>query len=165
MPGADDREAALSDALADAHPADVAGERDLTLADLAERTGISLVVLEALQREGILVPRNDSSAPWTQADADAVSAGLMLLEAGVPLSELLALAREHDEAMRQIAERAVDLFARYVKDPIVGSEADPGVVAERMVGALQAMLPAASEVVAHHFRRRVIQAARARMSS
>lgn len=151
------------EALAAAHPGDASGAPELSLEELAERTGMSLIVLEALEREGILVPRSEAAKPWTEADAHAVSAGLALLEAGVPLSELLALAREHDAAMRGIAERAVDLFASYVKDPIVGAEDDPVVAAERMVGALQAMLPAASEVVAHHFRRLVVQAARRRI--
>jgi DNA-binding transcriptional MerR regulator len=144
-------------------PAD-AGHQLLTLDELAERTGVSLTLLEAIAREGLLVPRvGDDERAYTVADAAAVQAGLALLEAGVPLSELLALARAHDEAMRATAEQAVDLFARYVRDPIRGSAVSDAEASERMVGALQAMLPAAGTVVAHHFRRRLLAAARARI--
>jgi DNA-binding transcriptional MerR regulator len=160
----DPGEEALAGALAGPLPGEhVANEEQLGLADLAERTGMSLTVLEAVEREGLLVPRGDGDRPYTPADVDAVRAGLALLEAGVPLSELLALARRQDEAMQTIAEHAVDLFARYVRDPIRGSAASDEEASQRMVDALHAMLPAASAVVAHHFRRRLLAAARARI--
>ena len=156
-------EQALAAALSQSLPGE--SEERLTLEQLAERTGVSLTLLEAIAREGLLLPRSDNpEAPYTAADADAVRAGLALLEAGVPLSELLALAREHDEAMRALANRAVDLFARYVVDPIRGTTESEAEAAERMVAALQAMLPAASAVVAHHIGRRLVAAARERIS-
>lgn len=156
-------EQALAAALSQSLPGE--SEERLTLEQLAERTGVSLTLLEAIAREGLLLPRSDNpEAPFTAADADAVKAGLALLEAGVPLSELLALAREHDEAMRALANRAVDLFARYVVDPIRGTTESEAEAAERMVAALQAMLPAASAVVAHHIGRRLVAAARERIS-
>jgi DNA-binding transcriptional MerR regulator len=160
----DPDEEALAGALAGPLPGEnLAGEEQLGLADLAERTGMSLVVLEAVEREGMLVPRGDGERPYTTADVDAVRAGLALLSAGVPLSELLALARRQDEAMQAVAEHAVDLFARYVRDPIRGSAASDEEASQRMVEALHAMLPAAGAVVAHHFRRRLLAAARARI--
>lgn len=160
----DPGEQALAGALAGPLPGeDVAAEEQLGLADLAERTGMSLTVLEAAEREGLLAPRSDGDRPYTTADVDAVQAGLALLSAGVPLSELLALARRQDEAMCDIAEHAVELFARYVRDPIRGSAGSDEEASQRMVEALHAMLPAASAVVAHHFRRRLLAAARARI--
>lgn len=137
----------------------------LTLEQLAEATEVSPTLLEVLAREGLLVPRTDDPhGPYTSADVDAVRAGLALLEAGVPLSELLALARDHDHAMRALAERAVDLFARYVMDPIRGETESEAEAASRMVAALQAMLPAASAVVSHHVGRRMMAAARSRIA-
>ena len=161
---ADASEQALAVALAGPLP----GESDerLTREDLAERTGVSTTLLEVVEREGLLVPRSgDAEAPYTAADVEAVRAGLALLEAGVPLSELLALAREHDEAMRALADRAVDLFARYVVDPIRGGTESEADAAERMVQALQSMLPAASAVVSHHIGRRLVAAARERIDA
>lgn len=156
-------EAALAAALAS--PLDGEAEDRFTLEELAGATGISETLLEALAREGLLVPRaDDPDTPYTQADVAAVQAGVALLGAGVPLSELLALAREHDEAMRRLADRAVDLFARYVVDPIRGESESAEQAADRMVAALQAMLPAARAVVAHHAGRRLVAAARSRMT-
>ena len=136
----------------------------LTLSELADRTQLSLPLLQAIEREGFLATGDDDEPVYTSADADALQAGMALLEAGVPLSELLALARKQDAAMRTVAEEAVDLFARYVRDPIRGSVADPDEAAEQMVTALQAMLPATSALVTHHFRRRLLAAARARIA-
>ena len=161
---ADASEQALAVALAGPLPGEPS-ER-LTREELAERTGVSTTLLEVVEREGLLVPRSDDpAAPYTSSDVDAVKAGLALLEAGVPLSELLALAREHDTAMRALADRAVDLFARYVVDPIRGTTESEAEAADRMVQALQSMLPAASAVVSHHIGRRLVAAARERIEA
>lgn len=161
----DPSEEALALALAGPLPGEgvVGGAQEtMTLDALAVRTGASRTLLEALKREGLLIPRGDEEDPYTAEDARAVEAGLTLLEAGVPLSELLALARDHDEAMRGVAEHAVELFARYIRDPLQQSE-DPE-APQRMVAALEAMLPAADAIVRHHFRRRLIAAASARLA-
>src|SRR5690606_33090153 len=72
----------------------------LTLDELAERTGVSKAVLEAVERQGLLVPRTVDGQPrYTAADVETVRAGLTLLQAGVPLGELLDIARRHDAAM------------------------------------------------------------------
>lgn len=161
---ADATEQALAAALAGPLPGE-ADER-LTMEELADRTGVSPTLLEVIEREGLLVSRSgDSTAPYTSSDVEAVKAGLALLEAGVPLSELLALAREHDAAMRALADRAVDLFARYVVDPIRGATESEAEAAERMVAALQSMLPAASAVVSHHIGRRLVSAAQERIAA
>jgi len=158
----DSDEQALAVALADGGQL---SDQLLTLAELAERTQVPLPLLEAIEREGFLgADRWDDQPAYTPADADALRAGMALLEAGVPLSELLALARKQDAAMRTLAEEAVDLFARYVRDPIRGSTADADEAAERMVATMNAMLPATGALVAHHFRRRLLAAARARIT-
>lgn len=136
----------------------------LTLDQLAAETGVSPTLLEAVVRTGLLVPADSGGpAPFARADVDAVRAGMSLLEAGVPLSELLALAREHDEATRATAERAVELFARYVRDPLRATAGTEAEVAAGMVAAVEAMLPAAGTVVGHHFRQTLLSAARQRV--
>lgn len=168
-------EQALAGALAAGEAGPEAGE-PLSRDELADRAGVPPSLLEALEREGLLVPRadQDTGYPYDTGDLAAVQAGSALLEAGLPLSELLALAREHDQAMRQTADRAVDLFARFVRDPALGraepagdADTEPAAgadaVADHVVGALQAALPAATAIVAHHFRRRLLAAARARL--
>lgn len=162
----DASEQALAAALAGPLPGEVGtADQRLSLDDLVQRTGASRPLLEAIAREGLLVPRDsDSPRPYTAADSDALMAGLALLSAGVPLSELLALAREHDRAARAVAHRAVELFARYVRDPIRDSAGSDAEAAERMVDALYLMLPAAGAMLSHHFQRRLLAAARARIA-
>lgn len=133
---------------------------------LAARTGVPATLLEVLEREGLLVPRRRGDARcYTAADASALSSGLRLLEAGLPLSELMELARRHNEAMRATAEHAVELFARFVLDPIRADAGSEGEAAERTVAALHDMLPAATALVTHHFGRMLLDAARARFEA
>jgi DNA-binding transcriptional MerR regulator len=164
----DPTEEALAGALVGPLPGeDAVPDVAYTLDELAERTGTSRTLLEALVREGLLPGHGeaDGERRFTPADADAVTAGARLLAAGVPLSELLDLARRHDAAMRASAEHAVDLFARFVRDPLRADAPSETEAAERIVTALHEMLPATSTLVTHHFRRRLLEAARERLET
>ena len=158
----DSADEALAAALAAPLPDEAPGTL-LSPEQLAERTGVSTALLAAMEREGLLRPRLVDGQPrYSSGDADAVAAGLDLLEAGVPLGELLDLARRYDDAMRDIADDAVELFARFVRDPIQGSAASEQEASERLITAFRTMLPATSAVVAHHFRRLLVERAQAR---
>jgi DNA-binding transcriptional MerR regulator len=138
----------------------------MTLEQLAQRTGISQSLLQALEREGLIVHKErDGNAYYTNADAEMVSEGLALLGAGLPLSELLVLAREHDRAMREVAERAVDVFIRYVRDPIRAQAGSEEEAAERLVEAFSTMLPATSKLVARHFEQVLLTVAQERIEN
>lgn len=137
----------------------------LTLEELAARTGISPALLHAISREGLLTARGDGGeAVYSEADIGVIKAGLELLEAGLPLSELLALAREHDAAVRKTAERAVEMFLRFVRDPIRARAADDDQAADEVVAAFRKMLPATTSLVAEHFRGVLMREAEARIS-
>ncbi len=154
-------DAALAAAVAD----DERAPYDLD--DLAELTGATRALLDAVERAGLLLPHHvdsDGVARYSDADAEAVRAGVILLDAGLPLGELLAIARHTDEAVRAIAEPAVDAFLRYVRDPAHATGSAPGEVATRLVTAYQRMLPATERLVAHHLRRRLIAAATERVA-
>jgi hypothetical protein len=150
---------ALLDALD--HPTDEALE---TISQLAESSGISLPLLEALSREGLLMARVTDPAPrYAPSDAEAVKAGLALVEAGLPLGELLDLARAMDEAMRPIADRAVEVFARFVRDSVEGGAGSEDDASARLVEAFRTMLPATGRLVDHHFRTLLMTGARRRL--
>lgn len=138
----------------------------LTLEQVAERAGVTPALLEAIEREGLLVATTVDGEPrYTSDDVQVVAAGLSLLETGLPLSELLALAREHDEAMRRIAERAVEMFLRFVRDPIRAKAASDDAAADELVAAFRKMLPSTTALVGHHFQRVLLAEARARIES
>jgi len=148
-------------------PGDSMGETpSLSLEQLSQRTGISESLLEALEREGLIVHKErDGIAYYTDADAEMVSEGLALLGAGLPLSELLVLAREHDHAMRTVAERAVDVFIHFVRDPIRAQSDNEEEAAERLVQAFSTMLPATSKLVARHFEQVLLAVAQERIEN
>jgi DNA-binding transcriptional MerR regulator len=164
LDGEVDADEILAVAVGEAVPGDESADESLTLDQLAAKTGVSPALLRAIEREGLLAPRIIEGEPrYTPGDAAAVSAGLELLAAGLPLSELLDLARRHDEAMHTVAEQAVELFVRYVRDPIHASATSEEEAAGRLVEAFRRMLPATTSLVAHHFRRVVLAVARDRI--
>jgi DNA-binding transcriptional MerR regulator len=146
----DAADAPLAAAVAGAQAGDAAL---LTLEDLAARVGVPAALLDAVAREGLIVAQQrDGEAGYTEADADVLQAGLRLLEAGLPLPELLALARRHHDATRRIAADAVEMFDEHVRRPIQQSALTDDEKAERLVDAFRTLLPTATTLVANHFR-------------
>ncbi|MFP5332735.1 MAG: hypothetical protein ACLGHX_10305 [Acidimicrobiia bacterium] len=135
-----------------------------TLEELAELADVSLPLLEALARGGLLIPKTTDPELYDAAEADAVAAGLALVEAGLPLAELMNLARQMDDAMRPIATQAVDVFATFVRDSVEATAASDVDAAARLVEAFRTMLPATSRLVGHHFRGLLLAHARARLT-
>lgn len=137
-------------------------ESSLDVEQLSAASGLPVTVLEALERLGILIPeRLSPTRLYNGKDADALRAGRTLLEKGVPLDELLDLAGQMDEAMRPIATRVVDVFVRFVRDSVEFTADSEIEAAQRLVEAYQTMLSATEELVAGHFRRILLQTARA----
>lgn len=139
---------------------DAADEEFLTLEELAARSGVPEALIESIVREGLLVPRrHEGDARFTSADVDIVAAGLRLLETGLPMPELLTLARRHHEATRETAEGAVAMFDTYVREPLRAADLSDDERAERLVEAFRVLLPSVTALVAHHFRRVLLEVA------
>jgi hypothetical protein len=155
-------DAALAAAVADDEQA------PFDLDGLAAEVGAGRALLESVARAGLLLPHHldtDGTARYSLADADAVRAGIALLDAGLPLGELLDLARRTDEAVRDVAGHAVEAFLRFVRDPVRGTAGSDAEAAERLVTAYQEMLPATERLVAHHLRRRLLVEAAERIAA
>lgn len=141
-------------------------EAPYDLDDLAEQVGAGRTLLDAVARTGLLLPHHvdeQGVARYSAADVAAVRAGLTLLDAGLPLGELLDLARRTDAAVGEVATAAVDAFLRFVRDPVRGTSASEAEAADRLVTAYEQMLPATERLVAHHVRRRVLHEAARRV--
>ncbi len=138
----------------------------LTLGELAERSGVPVELIEAVVRDGLLVARWVEGVQYfTDVDIGVVEAGLQLLGAGIPLPELMALARLHDRAARDTAEAAVKLFDVHVRQPLRQATLSPDERAEQLVESFNKLLPAASALVSHHFRRVLLEIAQAHLES
>ena len=157
-PNEDPTDAVLLDALAPEE------DQLLTLDELAATSNISPVVISMLVREGWIVPRRTTTGDrYDRADLGAVRAGLRLVEAGLPMAELLDLARRMDEALDPVAILAVDVFARFVRDSVEASAASTDEAAATLQRAVDEMLPATAALVGEHFRRLVVKHATARL--
>jgi DNA-binding transcriptional MerR regulator len=146
--------------------ADDPDEEFVTADELAARSGVPLALIESVAREGLLVPRLHDGVPrYTADDVRIVSAGLRLLQAGLPLPGLLDLAKRHHGAVRDVATHAVDLFDEAVRQPLRAADLPEAEKADRLVEAFRLLLPAVSELVAHHFRRVLLQVAQEHLES
>jgi DNA-binding transcriptional MerR regulator len=138
----------------------------LTLDELSVASGVPASLIEAVEREGIVIGRRiDGQVRYSAADAEVMRTALRLLEFGLPIGDLLGLARDADSALRDLAVRAVDLFDAHVREPIRDTAGDDPVAATRTVEAFEALLPAVTALVANHFRRVLLEEAERRLES
>jgi DNA-binding transcriptional MerR regulator len=147
----------------------VMAERDgdvgkpLTLDEFANRAGVPASLIQAVEREGIRLGRPlDGRTTYSAADIDIVRTALRLLEFGLPLGELLALARRTDRELREIATEAVELFDRHVRKPILDT-VEPEEATTEVVEAFRELLSAVTRLVSHHFRSVLLEAAGSRI--
>src|SRR6266581_6955615 len=72
----------------------------LTLAELAERSGVAEPLLLSLQQAGLLVPLEGGDEPLYPADdLAAIAAGMKLIAAGVPIGALMDLGKDYAAAV------------------------------------------------------------------
>jgi DNA-binding transcriptional MerR regulator len=139
--------------------AEESGERVLTRAQLAARSGVPEPLLASLEAAGLMAPAETAEGPrYGEADLQMARAGLEVLAQGFPLDELLDLALQHARSVEQTADRAIDLFDRFVRK-IDGGGADAAQVAD----TFRRLLPAATALVALHFQRTLLQRALERL--
>ena len=138
----------------------------LTLEELSAVSGVPSSLIQAVEREGIAIGRRvDGVVRYSAADAEVMRTALRLLEFGLPVGDLLTLARDADVALRDLSVRAVDLFDAHVREPIRDTAGDDPLAAARTVEAFEALLPAVTAIVANHFRRLLLEEAERRLES
>jgi DNA-binding transcriptional MerR regulator len=138
------------------------GERSLTLDAFSQESGVPASLIQAVEREGVRLGREvDGGTRYTTGDIAIVRVALRMLEFGLPLGDLLTLARDTDAAMRGVAERAVELFDDHVRKPIRDTSGSDDAAAEQLVTAFRELLPAVTTLVSHHFRQVLLEVAEA----
>ena len=146
--------------------ADADTEEFLTVSELAERSGVPGALIDSVIAEGLLLPRvHEGEARFTTADVEVIQAGLSLLEAGLPLTALLDLARRHHAATQDVAETAVALFDEHVRRPLLNAELGDDERAARLVAAFRRLLPATGTLVEHPVRRVLLRVAQDHLES
>jgi DNA-binding transcriptional MerR regulator len=136
----------------------------LTLREVAERTNVHTALLRSLEASGVLRPRRfGDQLRYTVADVRAVRMLLSLLGSGLPMEEFMRVARVQLEAVDEVAHGAVELFGRYVRDPLLAQGLPGGDEAERMVAGFRLMLEATTSLLAYTFQRTVLSALEAEL--
>jgi DNA-binding transcriptional MerR regulator len=129
-------------------------EEFLTLEEVAKRSGMPTALLRAVEKAGLTIGRRiDGQERYTNADVEMVRHGLRLLDAGLPINDLLSLAAGYSTSARQVAEEAVQMFDEHVRTPIRDSGLSEEEAADKVVAAFRELLPAVTALVSHHFRR------------
>ncbi|MHB8509579.1 MAG: MerR family transcriptional regulator [Candidatus Dormibacteria bacterium] len=153
---------ASDEALVAAVNAPPGDEESLTLDEVAARSGIAPPLLKALEQAGLILPSDtrgpDGQPRYPVGDLQALAAGMKLLEAGIPLTDLLALATEHVAATERTARRAVELFDQHVRERLQ-AVGDAG-TGEVLLARFSELLDASGSLVQHHFKRTLLRAAR-----
>jgi DNA-binding transcriptional MerR regulator len=135
-------------------------EETLSLPELAERSGVPAPMLRSLEASGLIRGRHfDGDRRYTHADVKAVRVILTLVSGGLPMDELIRVARIQLDAAERVAEECVNLFMTYVRDPLQKSGLPPRDEADQLVAALRLTLQSTASLLAYNFQRMVLNAA------
>ena len=128
----------------------------MSLDELSLKTSIPKPLLQSLVNEGLISPvKINDLEVFPASDIEMARAGLALLESGIPISELLKLAKRHHNATRKNAMMAIELFDEYVRNPITQVNDSPE-SGQKLIEAFNRLLPAAVALVAGHFERTLL---------
>jgi DNA-binding transcriptional MerR regulator len=132
----------------------VADDEHLAPQELADRTRVPLAVLRSLEASGVIRARQGGGgAYYTGADVRAVRMLLSLLGVGLPMEEFMPLARLQISTMQEVAAGAVQLYTKYVVEPLRAAGLDPREEEERAEAAFGLLVQAATSLVAYGFER------------
>ena len=138
-------------------PASGADDERFSFLEVADRARVPPSLLRSLEASGLLRPlRAGDDCYYTPADVRAVRMVLTLMGGGVPLEDFLRVARTQIDAGAAVAEGAVELFLRYVRQPLLDAGLPPEQEAERLVSALKHMLQAANGLISYNVERMML---------
>jgi len=127
------------------------GERTLSRSEFAAESGMPEGMILAAERAGLFEPVVVDGEPrFVEADLGMARAGLMLLEAGIPLQELLDLSSRHAQNVQAVCDAAIDLFDDSIR------KRGPNEDDESTTRVFKEMLPQATRLVALHFQRTLV---------
>lgn len=137
------------------------GRRSLSMSELVSETGLPEAVIGIARSSGLMEPSIvDGEEHFSETDIQMLKSGFAILEAGFPLEELLALAREHAQSIRSTADKAINLFGKYVKDG-----GDEKTRSGDTATIFRQLLPEITRLVALHFQRTLVNRALVRMTA
>jgi DNA-binding transcriptional MerR regulator len=135
-------------------------EEPLTVAQLAERTGVPAALIRSLEGSGALRRRRfGDDRYFTTTDVRAVRMLMTLLSSGLPMEEFMAAARVQLDSAQDVADSAVELFWKYGRAPLLDIDLTEKERADRTIASLRVLLHATTTMLVHNFQRMVLNAA------
>jgi DNA-binding transcriptional MerR regulator len=164
---------AVGDARPDATPRPMEEHEVLRLADVAERSGVPVAVLRALEASGLLRPHHLVEGDrYSDADVRFVRNVLTLLEVGLSLEYLMRIARRQLEVSDALGRDVMDAWSQLVgsrlrRPPRPGREADDTQSdhATRVAASIRALAAIVGQLVAYRVERAVLDAAQAEIEA
>ena len=133
------------------------GEDHLSALDVADRARVPPSLLRSLEASGLVRPlKVGDECHYTGDDVRAVRMVLSLVGGGVPMDEFMRVARTQIDAASTVAEGAVELFLRYVRQPLLDSDLSPEQEADRLVTSFRLMLQAATGLISYNIHRMML---------
>jgi DNA-binding transcriptional MerR regulator len=131
------------------------GRRALSRDELAAESGVPVALIGAAESAGLVEPvRVDGEPSFNEADVGLMRAGRILLEAGLPLQELLGVASGHARNVEGVCDAAIDLFDDHIRK----AEHTAG-DSEAVTRVFEQLLPEVTRLVALHFQRTLVHRA------
>ena len=134
----------------------------LSLEELALRSGLAPSIIRGLEQAGLLaaIDTDGAEARYRSSDLQVLAAGLKLVEAGVPIGALVELGTRYAGAVDDVAHEAVGLFDRHVRERLQSDGEATSEAGSELLRIFEELLDATGDLVRHHFRRTLLQAAR-----
>ena len=157
----------IAEAVADASDAQgwsVEEHEVLRLADVAERSGVPVAVLRALEASGLLRPHHLADGDrYSDADVRFVRNVLALLDVGLSLEDLMRIARRQLEVSDALGKDVMAAWSQLVgtrlrRPPRPGREADDHPA--RVAASIRALAAIVGQLVGYRVERSVLDAAR-----
>ena len=135
----------------------VAGTSGVTREQLVEQSGLAAPLIDLAVSAGLIEPIAEDPEERFSPDAlPMLAAGKSLLEAGIPLDRLAALATRHATGIEDVVDEAIELFSEYVRPTQSDSPAD-------LAKLFQLLLSHVTRLVAQHFHQTVVSRASERL--
>jgi DNA-binding transcriptional MerR regulator len=155
-------------------PMSLVEEREvLRLTEVAERSGVPVEVLRALEASGLLRPHHLADGDrYSDADVRFVRNVLTLLGVGLSLEDLMRIARQQLETSDALGRDVMDAWSQLVgsrlrRSRTAGSDAGngDGDHASRVAASIRALAAIVGQLVAYRVERAVLDAAQAEIEA
>ena len=128
-------------------------DRTVSFDQLVETSGFPIEIVELAVDAGLLKPTPTDPSRYDREAVAMLRAGSALLDAGLPLEELLGVAMQHAEHVERVVDEAIELFQRHL---------EPG-DRDRRATIVADLVPLVSDLVAGHFRQTLVDRASSRL--